>query len=262
MEGAWSPFAGLGAAQVAALFAIYFGSFVIRGVFGFGSVTPAILLGALVVPPHHAVLLALVGTIGSQLHLLPDGIRDGDWRIARPLLAASLAAIAAGVYVFREIEGKWLILTLGVALGFTVVADMTRVMARLARRVDLRSTPVALLLAAVVGLITGVTGGGALYFLAVYVRWAAPEPRTFRGTNLLLTALFTLWRLVATLVAGLITPSLVIEGLLLTPATILAGWAGRRIAGRIPAERYFRAFQVLLVGAAASVIWKGLAAFR
>ncbi len=255
-----SPFEGLGAAQVAALFLIYFGSFFIRGAFGFGSVTPAILLGALIIPPHHAVLLSLVATLASQIQLLPEGIRDGDWRVARPLLLATLIFIVVGVYLFREIEGEWLILVLGIALGFTVIADIFNMIARLAVRANLRSPLLAFTLSGIAGLITGVTGGGALFFLSVYIRHVTPSPRAFRGTNLLLTALHNFWRFGVVAFAGLVTPTLILEGAILTPLTLVAACLGGRAMGRLSPERFYRAFQLLVLLAAATVIAKGIVA--
>ena len=63
--------------------AVYFGSFLIRGVVGVGNLALIIILGTLILGPHHAVVLAVTTTTVSQIQIVRPALRDGDWKIAR-----------------------------------------------------------------------------------------------------------------------------------------------------------------------------------
>ncbi len=111
------PFHRLDGAGVALLILIYGATATIRGAFGFGAITPAVLFSTLVTEPHHAVLLALSAGVITQVQLIPFGLRHGDWKLARPLIAAVFAAIAVGLLIFKKIEAGWLMVLLGVVLA-------------------------------------------------------------------------------------------------------------------------------------------------
>src|SRR3546814_14120696 len=90
--------------SIAGLFLIYFLSFFIRGMVGFGSVTLAVLFSAWILPPHYAVVLAMAASVYAQVQLLPQGLAKGDWRIAWPVIAGGVVAIAVGVWIFAHLQ--------------------------------------------------------------------------------------------------------------------------------------------------------------
>ena len=67
------PFANLDGLSIAVVLAIYFLAYFIRGVLGFGSAMPAVLGSAWILPPHDAILLALLTSVFAQVQLLPQG---------------------------------------------------------------------------------------------------------------------------------------------------------------------------------------------
>ena len=253
------PFANLDSLSVVAVFAIYFCAFFIRGILGFGSAMPAILGSAWVLPPHDAVLLALLTSVFAQVQLLPQGFRDANWKIAKPILAGSLVSTVIGVWIFVSLSTAWLTIVLGLVLSVAVMTDMARFAERLASKLRLDGVAFAFSLATLAGLISGVAGAGSNYFLSFYVRWAAPTPREFRATNIVISGFMNFWRAMVTLVAALITIKLTVEALLVMPAVYAGVWAGRKLTGRLSAERYFGLFRWLLLIAAAALIWKGVA---
>ena len=55
------PFDGVSWASLAGIAVVYFLAFAARGAIGFGAIAPAIVLTSWLIPPHHAVLLAMIG---------------------------------------------------------------------------------------------------------------------------------------------------------------------------------------------------------
>ena len=254
------PFANLDAISIAAVFAIYFFAFFIRGILGFGSAMPAVLGSAWILPTHDAILLALLTSVFAQVQLLPQGFRDANWKIAKPILIGSTLSVIVGVWIFVSLSSAWLTIVLGLVLSAAVLADMARIAERLASRLRLDGFAVAFSLATLAGLISGVAGAGSNYFLSFYIRWAAPTPREFRATNIVISGFMNLWRALVVLVAALITVKLTFEALLVMPAVYAGIWGGMKLTGRLSSERYFSLFRWLLLIAAVALIWKGMAA--
>ncbi len=256
------PFANLDGISIAAVIAVYFLAFLIRGIIGFGSAMPAVLGSAWILPPHDAVLLALLTSVFAQVQLLPQGVREANWKITKPMMAGTVVSVMIGVWIFASLSAAWLTIVLGIALSAAVLTDMARLTERLAKVLRLDGAAVAFSLAALAGLMAGIAGAGSNYFLSFYIRWAAPTPREFRATNIIISGFISLWRAVVTLVAGLITIKLTVEALLVMPAVYAGAWGGRELAGRLSAERYFGLFRWILLIAAIALIWKGMTALN
>ncbi len=257
-----NPFANLDGIAIAIVFAIYFVAFFIRGILGFGSAMPAVLGTAWILPPHDAVLLALLTSVFAQVQLLPQGFHDANWKVAKPILAGTIVSVVIGVWIFVSLSTAWLTIVLGLVLSVAVLTDMARLAERSASRLRLDGFAMAFSLATLAGLISGVAGAGSNYFLSFYIRWAAPTPREFRATNIVMSGFMNLWRALVTLVAGLITIKLTVEALLVMPAVYAGVWIGRRLTGRLSPERYFVLYRWLLFIAATALIWKGTAAVK
>lgn len=241
-----------------ALHLIYFASFVVRGAIGLGSLSPTVLFGTLVVGPHNAVLLALLTNLASQVQFLPQALSDGDWTIARRILIPNFAGAAVGVWMFNWIDPASLTIVLGLALGLVVVADITRVLDRLAQDLPMSGHVTMLTLSAVAGLISGIAGAGGLLLIAVYLRLICPEPRTLRGTILLMSLLIVAWRFFLLLLTGQITIQLLVGAATLLPVVILGGWVGHRIFSGLSRRRFYQVFQVVILLAASILLVRGL----
>ncbi len=253
-----APFAGLSGPVIAMVVAVYLLTFVLRGAIGFGSVTPTVLLTSWVLEPHHAVLLALATTVAAQGQLLPEGLRHGDWKIARPIMAAISITIVAGIFVFMRLDANWLTLIIGVVMCWTVFMEYRNLLARLGKHIDMRAPRTAFALASISGLIAGTVGAGGMLFLAVYLKLACETAEKLRATALLVGGLYMIWRFIVALAAGLISANLILETILLVPVIYLGGWIGIRYFRSLTDERFFRLFQIILMVLAVGLVAKGL----
>lgn len=256
--GETAAFEGLGAATIVFIFLSHLLGFFIRGAFGFGSNMPIVLLTTWVLGPHHAILLVALSSGVAQLHLLPQGFRDTDWTIVRRLSVGFLAGIGVGVWVFAEIRTDWLMLLLGLLIAAILILDRLRLIERLQRSVDLRSHQVAATLSAISGTVGTISGGGGLYFLVVYLKLVCAGPAALRSTSVFLSGAFMVARLTLLALAGLFTPEVLLEALLLSPAVLLGSWAGTRAFRRASPERFYQALQFVLLSAAVALFVKGL----
>lgn len=252
-----TPFDPLGATEIALIFAINFFGFTLRGAFGFGAGLPNVLLMSLIIPPHQAVVLHGTATLISQLQLLPQGIRDGDWRISKLLICGFFFATIAGVALFSSLKDNQLKIAIGLLLLLIMLADWANLLERFSARLDLEKPAVPIGYGALSGVIGAIAGGGTGYFLAAYLKWATDTPRSFRGTNLLMAIFYGFWRFVLLAIAGWIGWQMLLDAVTLLPAVVLGGIAGRMLSERLDAPAFYRGVQILLILAAVLLVAKG-----
>lgn len=255
-----TPFENASMWTAVALAAIYFIAFALRGLIGFGSSTPAIIGGAWLLPPHDAVLFAVLASLYAQAQLLPKGIKTCDRRIIWPMIAGVVLSMALGIWLFAILKADWLTLVIGATLVFAVLAERLQIAERLLSGVDLHSFRVPFTVTAISGVFAGLAGVGASFLTAIYVRWATPDPATFRGTQFMFAGFMGIWRAIVVLAGGLVSMQLFVESLFLIPMIYLGGWAGLKLGDVIDGKRYGRIIQTVLVLAAISLIWKGVSA--
>ncbi len=255
------PFAGVSWPAIGGIVVIYFLAFAARGAIGFGAIAPAIVLTSWLIPPHHAVLLAMIAATVPQLHLLPEGLRGGDWKVCRPVFLALALSIAAGVWLFAALSSDSLSLALGAIMTLIILLDMGQWLNRFAEKVDLRAYPVAFGLATAIGLVTGVAGAGGMMMLSVYLKHACRDHVSLRATAILLGTMLTLWRVLATAVIGLIDWQLIVESVLLMPVVYAGIWIGTRWFRTMTPKAFYRVFQGVLLVSAAGLMLEGLLQF-
>jgi len=251
-------FDGVGFMAFAFILLVHFTGFYIRGALGFGSNMPIVLLTTWVLGPHHAILLVALTSGLAQVHLLPQGFRHTDWSIARMLAVGMMAGIGFGVWVFAGIEADWLVLLLGALIIGILLMDRFRLIERLQAFIDLRSPVLASVLATISGTVGTISGGGGLYFLVVYLKLVCATPEILRSTNVFLAGAFMLFRLSLLTYAGLFTPALLLEALIVAPAVFLGSWVGTRLFHASSPERFYNMLQLVLLAAAAALFVKGL----
>ena len=237
---------------------IHFAGFYIRGILGFGSNMPIVLLTTWILGPHHAILLVALTSSIAQFHLLPQGVRHTDWPVARMLSVGMMVGIILGTWTFTEIEADWLTLLLSMIIIVILVMDRFRLMEQLQLQIDLRAYPVASILAIVSGTIGTITGGGALYFLVGYLKLVCANSIELRSTNAFLSGGFMLFRLGLLSYAGLFTPALLVESLVVAPAVFLGSWAGTKLFHTLSPERFYNWLQLILSFAAVTLLFRGL----
>jgi uncharacterized membrane protein YfcA len=252
------PFHDLTVIQIILLVLIYGATATIRGAFGFGAVAPAIVFSSLILEPHYAVILALVTGVWAQAQIVRYGLRNGDWKLARPLLLSGFAAIAAGVFIFKKLDPAWLTVCLGVVMFLIALADRYNLLDHLATKINLRRFSVAFGLSIVSGLIAGIAGGGGMYLYSVYLKFACPSPSLMRGTSIMIGSIFLFWRFLVAILIGLVSWRLLIESILLLPISMFGAWFGIRFFQRVDAKRFYSAFQAVLMLGALMLLIKGV----
>jgi hypothetical protein len=253
------PFYHVPPATILGVCAIYFAAFMGRGALGFGAIAPAVTLTSFLIPPHHAVLLAVLTATVPQLQILPDGIRHGDWHVSRPAIPALLITIPLGVWLFSRISSDAFSLVLGAGISAIVIMDATKGLDRAAKRIDIRKPSVAFFLSAITGLIAGLAGAGGIMMLAVYLKHACRDYVSLRATAALIGTLLIFWRLISTIVAGLIDLQLISEAALLVPVVYVGVWVGTHFFRKMDARRYYNLFQGLLLLSAIALMIDGIA---
>ncbi|MBE0531945.1 MAG: sulfite exporter TauE/SafE family protein [Rhodospirillales bacterium] len=251
-------FADLSVESFAALIALYFLSFVVKGMFGLGAQPPLVIFGALIVDPHHAVLLSVVSNAISQLQFIPESIRNGDRPVVRGLVLGYLPSIALGVWLFGRLDTSGLSLVLGVVLTAVIAAEGFSVFRRWEGSIRAHPRRVGTVMASVSGLLAGLTGAAGVILTSLYVKILCPEARTFRATILAVATVIMVWRMAMLGVGGFIGLPLLLECLVLAPCSVLGGFVGSKLFGRLPRERFFWAFRIVLVVAALNLVFKGL----
>lgn len=253
-------FAGATVLGVVALCLVVFGAFFIKGVTGLGSLTPTVIFVAFILEPHHAVLLALMVNLTSQVQFIPTALRDGDWSIARRMFLANFAGAVVGVWIFGQVDSAQLVLILGTVLGGIVVADLCGWVERASHRWNIHHPATVWMLSGIAGLISGVTGAGGLLFLALYLRAVCPDQVVLRGTIMLLSMLVVFWRAIVLAAAGMIDLTLVAEGVLLMPLVILGGFVGATMFRRLTNDRFLTLLRLVVLFGAVGLIWRGTVA--
>lgn len=257
MPAEFVPFSGIPLWAVFCVFAAHFMGFFIRGAFGFGSNMPIILMTTWLLGPHHAVVLVVVTASASQVHLLPQGLKTADWEVTRPLLLGMVVGVTVGTWVFTRLEADWLTLLMGGLIAGVVTMDRLRLLERMTHLFDLRDRLVSMTLALVSGLVGTISGGGGLYFLIVYLKLVCSTAAGLRGTNLILSGLFILVRVVLLIWAGFVSWSVAVEALLLMPAVLLGTWSGTRSFHAIDSKKFYSALQTVLLIMAVALAVKG-----
>lgn len=251
-------FGDLSGTGIALLTVVFFGSYFVKGVIGIGALSPAILFGTMLVGPHHAILLGVVTNAASHFQYLPQGMRDGNWRITRQLMYGNFAGSLLGIWIFGRIDSGLLTLILGLTLGGVLIADMTDVLARLSKRVNLHSHSFVVPLSAISGVISGITGAGGLFFIAIYIKHVCPTPQTYRGTVILLAMVVVIWRAVVLGATDFVDRVLLLESALMMPAIILGGIVGTWFYRNLSVKRFFQFFQLVILFGALNLLWRGL----
>ena len=252
-----SPFENLTVGAILLVALAHCGGCFIRGAFGFGSNMPIIVATTFIIGPHHAILLALMTTIIAQAHLLPSGFRTADWKITKSLILGMIVGTLFGTWIFTRLSGMALEIILGTLIVFIILMDTFKLVEKLIVNLDLRSRNITTGFSFVGGTMGGLSGAGAFYFLVVYLKHACRSPEALRGTNVMLSSITMFMRASALATAGLITPTLITEGLFLGLPILLSTWLGAHAFKLTSNQRFFFFLQLLLLAGAAALVLKG-----
>ncbi|MBI78771.1 MAG: hypothetical protein CMM53_13530 [Rhodospirillaceae bacterium] len=230
----------------------------IRGAYGFGSNMPIVVATTFIIGPHHAILLALMTTIICQIHLMPSGFKTADWQVAKTLIPGMVIGSLLGTWAFTFLSGISLQIILGILIVGIIVMDTLKMVEKLTNKFDIRSPKITGSFSLISGTMGGLSGAGAFYFLVVYLKHACPTPGGLRGTNVMLATVTMTIRVTALASAGMITPALIAEGLLLSPIVCLATWLGAHAFKVSSSNLFYSTLQLLLITGAIVLVFKGV----
>ena len=243
-------FSALSAAQLAFLACAYVFGFVVKGFFGYGAVPPMILAGSLLMPPHHAVLLAGLINALSQVFLLPDGLRHGSRKMAGRMLLLVIPGLVVGVLVFKELSSERLQLVVGLIILLLVFLDGPALRPYLEPLVRAWPRAFGAGAATIAGMLAGIVGAGGMIFLSTYLRFWLTERMQFRGTIILIVTGLLATRTALLFGTGLVTTGLLFQALMFAPigmvGSLVGGWLSRRVSN----TSYFKAYRAFLIVAA------------
>lgn len=233
--------------QFILLLLLYFLANAVRGFFGIGALPLLLLLSVWILEPHHAVLLAMLVITYTQVMFVTEAFRHGNWRLCLLLAFGYIPTVALGVAVFTKLDQSWLGIVVGGLLVGVILADIIIPSDRLRNFSKKFPRLGAISMAAVAGGLSGLIGAGNLIFLSLYIKTIYQDARLFRATMLLIAIMMGMWRLCVQSLHGMITASLLIESVIVTPAALLGSYLGIRLFKNTPSAEYFGAFRLLLI---------------
>jgi len=252
------PFADLQAWQIALVLATFFGGFLIRGAFGFGSNMPIILVTTWILGPHHAIVLTALSSIASQLWLIPGGVRTADWSVTRSLILGLVTSTIIGTVIFASTRSDGLSVIMGIIIVFLIVSEKFALMETVDRHISVRGPLMSFLLSFCSGIFGSLSGGGGVYFLVTFLRHVCPTPAVLRGTTITVAATMTILRVGEVTVAGFMSTQILAEAIALIPITLLGTWVGTTFFRKATPKAFYTGLQLVLIGLAFALAGKGI----
>lgn len=251
-------FEGIGPFSVVALILAYLLAFVIKGMFSYGAVPPMILMGALVMPPHQAVIVAGLVNFSSQWLLLPEGLKNAHRPIAWRMIIFIIPALAVGVFVFRELPSGPLQFTVGLLLLLMLLAEFSSLRDKIEPIAHRNVAIFSAVSSMIAGVLAGIVGAGAMIFLSVLLRSLLPEKATFRGTVILIMTFMLVFRTFLLAVTGMIAWADVIIAAMLLPVAGVGLPIGRALSQSMSNDTYFTSYRWLMIFAALLLMARAL----
>ena len=238
------PIAGLAPATFAAVAAMTFGAAMVRGFTGFGMAIILVPLLGMVIPPGHAVVLAIIlqlmiGPVG-----LPAIMADADRSTAIPIALLATLATPLGMAALSATPSEYA--RVGIAL-VAIGAFVAVIVPAGPRRPPSRGS--TLMTGVASGVLTGFAAMPGPPVVPYYMR-RAEGPRQARASMMLIFFATAVAGTLAALVRGLATAEEFLLAAFLFLPMIAGNWLGGRFFGRIPAP-VWRVGVGLVLGASA-----------
>jgi uncharacterized protein len=222
----------------------------VSGLTGFGTGLVALPVWLQVLSPLQAAPLVMICSVVSQAQTLPAIWHAMDWRRMAPYLAGGALGVPIGVLCLPHVALGTFKLGLGLLLVL-VCSVLLLGSGRLYIRHTGRWADVLVGLGG--GLLGGLAGlsGPLPTVWASLHQWGKDERRAvFQGFN----SCVLLLAFVAQAASGALTVQVGWLALSALPGTVLGVWAGRRLYGRLNADRFNQLVQSLLLVAGVALI--------
>ncbi len=238
------PLADLFTIDLAYTAAIALTAGVIKGFAGFGGGMFMMPLLSVLYGPVDAVIMVLLLEAPANVALLPRAMRDTNWSLVAPLIAATAVSIPVGTYVLVHSDADLLRRLIGVLVIFFIVVMYTGWRYRGTLRV-------ATSLAA--GIAAGFMAGAVAMGGPVLVMYLMADPDTvaarIRGSMLTIAMFLIVFMFLNLVLFEAVGTAAVWRSIILIPVILIGAWAGTRLF-LIASERVFRHFALVTIGAA------------
>jgi uncharacterized membrane protein YfcA len=234
--------------------AAVFGAYVIRGMSGFGAGLISAPLLAFVLPIH--VVVPLSGLLVFVLFVFLT-IRDRHsviWRELKLLAPPTLAGVVAGLFLFRSLDNRLLVVLLG---GFLIVYAAYMLAVHALGLPQFRcSERWALPLGFTGSFFDTLFGGGGGTLVVIYMHARGIGRMEFRATVATLWFIEMIARISGYGIAGYYTRDVLIMVAALLPAMWAGTWIGERLGNRVSPQTFSRILAVLLLASGVSLLLK------
>jgi uncharacterized membrane protein YfcA len=231
-----------------------FAAYVVRGMSGFGAGLIASPLLAFVLPIH--VVIPVSGLLVFVLFIFLT-IRDRDrviWRELRLLAVPTIAGVIAGLYLFRSLDNRWLILMLG---SFLVLYAGYMIAVHAFGLPQFQcSERWAFPLGFAGAFADTLFGGGGGTLVVIYMHARNIGRMEFRATLAMLWFIEMIARISGYALGGYYTRQVLTLVLLLLPITWAATWLGERLGNRVSQQTFSRILAGVLLLSGLSLLLK------
>ncbi|MDB5862795.1 MAG: hypothetical protein JWO70_601 [Betaproteobacteria bacterium] len=240
--------------QILWIGAAAFAAYVIRGMSGFGAGLILAPLLALVLPVHVVVPLSGLLVFVLFIYLTVRDRHDVIWRELKLLALPTIAGVIAGLFLFRTLDNRLLLIMLGCFL----IVYATYMLAVHAfglpqfRCSERWALPVGFSGSFVDTLFGG--GGGTLIVIYMHARGIGRVQ--FRATVATLWFIEMIARISGYAVGGYYTREVLIMVVALLPVMAAATWLGERLGNRVSPETFQRILAVLLMASGIGLLVK------
>ena len=223
---------------------------IVHGYSGFGGNLLMVPLLSFLFPPAHAIAVAMVIAAAGQASVVWQAIPLADRQECGSFLLGLLLGLPAGTY-FLAVSDPSLIRR---AVGASTLAAAAVLATGWVYR-GRRTAYVGAAFGALSGIIGGAAGQGGPPAVAYFI--AAPVDAAVQRANIIaaVSGLILLGLLFLAL-AGIVTPTILALGALLSLPYLAGLWAGSRLFKLLPRQNYRRAALLLLVAAGLMALLK------
>jgi uncharacterized membrane protein YfcA len=234
--------------------AAVFGAYIVRGMSGFGAGLVAAPMLAFVLPVH--VVVPLSGLLVFVLFIFLT-IRDRHsviWSELKLLAPPTVAGVIAGLYLFRSLENRLLLMMLG---SFLIVYAAYMLAVHTFGLPQFRcSRRWALPLGFAGSFFDTLFGGGGGTLVVIYMHARGLGRMEFRATVATLWFIEMIARISGYGIAGYYTREVLILVAALLPVMWAGTWIGERLGNRVSPETFSRILAVLLMASGVSLLLK------
>ncbi|HEV7800598.1 MAG TPA: sulfite exporter TauE/SafE family protein [Burkholderiales bacterium] len=234
--------------------AAVFAAYIVRGMSGFGAGLIAAPLLAFVLPVHVVVPLSGLLVFVLFIFLTIRDRRSVIWRELKLLAPPTVAGVIAGLWLFRTLDNRLLLVMLG---GFLVVYATYMLAVHTFGLPQFRcSERWALPLGFGGSFFDTLFGGGGGTLVVIYMHARGLGRMEFRATVAMLWFIEMIARIGGYGIAGYYTRDVLIMVAALIPVMAAGTWIGERLGNRVSPATFSRILAVLLMASGVSLLFK------